>query len=436
MDIMRYSVLVTVICVVLLGSVAAVANGTEGLYGEYFSTVNMKNLRATRIDPQVFFDWGSGSPHPDIAVDSFSICWTGYVTPIEGGTYTFYVTADDGVRFWVNDTMLVNEWKGQAPTEYSVTATLAAGQPHPIRIDYYENAGGAVMKLEWEGPGEARGPIPSARLSPGSGLGDRSLNWYRNPGNGHYYKIIGPPMTWAAGKAKAASLGGYLATINDAAENMFIMGMFRPVSDVGFIGANDIAEEGVWVWDQTGENFWNGAADGTPVPGFYTNWNTGEPNNSNEEHVATIVLGSGVWNDLNVARERYCIVETENAQINYDGPSPSLKTIAIGDRIEFSVSVRWPVGNVHYQWYQDDVLISGATSATYAILHAGYDHAGLYTCQISDDTPASIRTVAAHLTVVESLPAVSGSGLMALCVLLGLTTVVCCLRLRARRHWA
>lgn len=411
------------LCAVMLFLGAGTAFGqTEGLYGEYFGTVNMTSLRATRIDPQVNFAWDTGIPHPSLAGDYFSVCWTGFITPVQGGSYTFYVTADDGVRLWVNNVLLVNEWKNQAPTEYSAAVTLTAGTAHSIRIDYYENSGGATMKLEWEGPGQSRAPVAAARLTPGTGLGDRLLDWHRNPANGHFYKIIGPAMTWAAGKAQAAALGGHLVTVNDAAENAWLLGMFRPVTDNAFIGANDIAAEGAWVWDQNGANFWNGAADGAAVSGFYTNWNSGEPNDSNGEDVAVMNLASGVWNDLNVARERYCIVESEAGKINYSGPEPPAATIVVGRRFQAKVVVRRPVGTATYQWYKNDVLIPGATTATLTIPDVGYVHAGRYTCEIKDDSPATVMTSAVTLGVVETLqvPALSVSGLAGLAALLAL----------------
>ena len=56
-----------VLCVGLLFFGAGVAVGqTEGLFGEYFSTISMTNLVLTRVDPQVNFEWGTGSPDPSI----------------------------------------------------------------------------------------------------------------------------------------------------------------------------------------------------------------------------------------------------------------------------------------------------------------------------------------------------------------------------------
>ena len=415
-----------VLCVALLFFGAGVAVGqTEGLFGEYFSTISMTNLVLTRVDPQVNFEWGTGSPDPSMAVDYFSVCWTGFLTPEESGNYTLYVTSDDGIRLWLDGVMLVDQWKGQSPTEYSAAVTLTAGNPHPIRLDYYENTGGATIQLWWEGPGIAKQAIPAARLTPGTGLGDRLLDWQINPANGHYYKVIGPPMTWSAGREKAVEMGGYLAVINNAAENSWITQTFRPIvpiADVAFIGANDIAAEGVWVWDHTGENFWNGAADGAVVPGFYTNWNTGEPNDSGDEgeHVATISLNTGIWNDLNVARERYCLVESEMPQINYDGPTPALFRTGLGRTFQTRVTVRRTVGEVQYQWYKDGEEIAGATSALLTLHDVDFEDEGLYTCEITDETPATVMTRPAQLKVESTVPVLSGPGMAALAALLTL----------------
>ena len=410
---------VSILATLLAGAASA---QTQGLFGEYFSTTRMTGLALTRVDPQVNFTWGQGSPDPGVAENNFSVCWTGFVTPVQGGVYTFYVTADDGIRLWVDDVLLVNQWKAQGATEYSGTATLTAGTPHAIRVEYFESGGDALVKLEWEGPGEVRAAIPSARLTPGTGLNDRLLDWHINPANGHYYRIIGPGLTWAEGKAMAASMGGYLAVIDDAAEDTWLMGMFRPVSDTAFVGANDIAEEGVWVWDETGVNFWNGAADGTAVSGLYASWNTGEPNNVGEtgEDVAELHLGTGLWNDLNAARERYCIVESGIAQIGYDGPTPGTAVLELGEIYQVSVAARRPVGVARYQWYKDGVIIEGATSSTLTIVPVELEDAGLYSCQISDDTPASSRTRSARLTVVKEMPAVSLTGLACLTALIAL----------------
>lgn len=405
-------------CVLFSG----VATAENGLLGEYFLGMRMADLRATRVDAQVNFEWGTGGPHPSLGPDNFSVCWTGFVTPTQSGEYTFFTATDDGARLWVNNVKLVDQWVDQGTTEVSGTATLTAGTAYPVRMEYFENGGGAVAKLLWEGPGQAKGPIPSTFLTPGKGLGDRYNNWIYNPANGHFYRLTAQ-MSWTAAKAQAEAWGGHLATVNDAAENMWIANTFRVAASDLFIGANDIAAEGAWVWDQNGVNFWNGAVAGTPVPGVYSNWNANEPNNAGEnEDVGTILTSSGLWNDLPATAVRYAVVETETGRINYTGPDPMNASIVVGRRFQAKVVVNQPVNEVEYQWLKGGVEIPGANQATLTINDVGYVHSGLYSCRIKDGEIAEVTTAALKLTVVESLqvPAVTLPGLAGMAALLAL----------------
>ena len=91
--------------------------------------------------------------------------------------------------------------------------------------------------------------------------------------------------TWTDAQAQAQAMGGNLVTINDAAENQFLVNAFGG-SELFWIGLNDVAQEGVFKW-----------INGEPVT--YTNWNSGEPNNyGNEDYVHFNWGSSGRWNDI------------------------------------------------------------------------------------------------------------------------------------------
>jgi len=140
-------------------------NGT-GLTGDYYDNMDFTALALTRTDATVNFDFGSGSPDPLVGVDTFSVRWRGQVQPRFSETYTFYTTADDGVRLWVNGTQLVDNWVDQGPTEKSGTIALTAGQKYDIVMEYYEDGGGAVAKLFWSSTSEPKGVVPQSQLYP------------------------------------------------------------------------------------------------------------------------------------------------------------------------------------------------------------------------------------------------------------------------------
>ncbi|MBE9032735.1 DUF4347 domain-containing protein [filamentous cyanobacterium LEGE 11480] len=139
--------------------------------------------------------------------------------------------------------------------------------------------------------------------------GDRSIQFVlasnlANPDNGHFYEFVnaGGPITWTAARDAAAArsyfgLQGYLVTVTSAAESEFVSSKLQ---GQGWLGASDLAVENQWRWvtgPEAGQQFWQGLGSGTPVDGRYSNWNTGEPNNSNNEDYGQF-LANGEWNDL------------------------------------------------------------------------------------------------------------------------------------------
>jgi hypothetical protein len=118
--------------------------------GEYYTNRNLSGSPAlVRDDAQINFDWGIGSPAPGaIGADRFSVRWTRSVS-LAAGTYRFHMTVDDGARLWVNQALLIDAWRDQAPTAYTAEVYLPGGSI-PVQMEYYENTGSATAQLSWE----------------------------------------------------------------------------------------------------------------------------------------------------------------------------------------------------------------------------------------------------------------------------------------------
>ncbi|HET6281412.1 MAG TPA: PA14 domain-containing protein [Polyangia bacterium] len=137
-----------------------------GLRAQYFNATDLTNPRLTRTDGTIDFDWGENPPDATLDKDTWSVQWLGRVAPRFTETYTFYTVSDDGARLWLNGQLLVDDWTAHAPVERSGTIALVAGQTYPIRMEFFNNLGGAVARLLWSSASEPKATIPTANFRP------------------------------------------------------------------------------------------------------------------------------------------------------------------------------------------------------------------------------------------------------------------------------
>jgi glucose/arabinose dehydrogenase/RNase P/RNase MRP subunit p29 len=122
---------------------------TANFLGEYYPNQTFSgNPAFTRQDGTITFDWGQGSPDSSIPVDHFSVRWTKQQNFSVNGVYRFVSKTDDGVRVKVDGQTVIDKWQDQSSKEWTGDITLTAGV-HTIVMEYYENGGDAVAKLNW-----------------------------------------------------------------------------------------------------------------------------------------------------------------------------------------------------------------------------------------------------------------------------------------------
>lgn len=200
------------------------------------------------------------------------------------------------------------------------------------------------------------------------------------PRNKHFYRYIPfPGITWTKAKEEAETtaneyygLKGYLATLT-AADEAQLAG--AQASGAGWIGGSDKETEGVWKWV-------TGPEAGTIMT--YTNWNTGEPNNSGGiEHYAHVTAPNtpnsiiGAWNDLKNEGDSSGYYQSKGFIIEYGGMIPgdvdsiqisASTTLTIAKILTTTAASRCDAGSITLNatasigsiyWYND---ASGGTS--------------------------------------------------------------------------
>ena len=121
---------------------------TPGLHGEYFNNMTLSGTPVLVRDEAVNFDWGKGSPSDSVNPEKFSARWTGMFVPTTANDFKFQTLSDDGVRLWVDDKLVIDNWTAHAVVKNeSPFIAYKAGKKYKIRLEYFERGGYAVMKL-------------------------------------------------------------------------------------------------------------------------------------------------------------------------------------------------------------------------------------------------------------------------------------------------
>jgi LysM repeat protein len=122
---------------------------TEAWYGEFFANESLFGSPvATTHEPYVGFEWQWRSPMTGVPADHFSARWTRRVE-LATDHYRFCAMSDDGVRFWVDEHLLVDEWHPNNGVAYCGTRYMHAGV-HELKVEHYEHTGNALIYIWWE----------------------------------------------------------------------------------------------------------------------------------------------------------------------------------------------------------------------------------------------------------------------------------------------
>lgn len=91
--------------------------------------------------------WGETGPGYSLPDYSWSARFSRDVA-FSCGTYRFGIFVDDGVRLWVGDQLLIDQWQDQVAS-FTADISLTGGSV-PVKVEYYQHNGGAALTVNWQ----------------------------------------------------------------------------------------------------------------------------------------------------------------------------------------------------------------------------------------------------------------------------------------------
>ncbi len=158
---------------------ATPAGQPGGLLATYYQGNNFEQKKLARRDAEIAFDWdkvkreGVGEnihrdPVPGLEMDHFSVRWEGFLLTTVAGDYRLQMSADDGMRLWVDGNLVIEDWASRAVATHTVTIRLPANARVPIKAEYYQDANAATVDLRWQPPGDHAVQKRDVYLPPGT----------------------------------------------------------------------------------------------------------------------------------------------------------------------------------------------------------------------------------------------------------------------------
>ncbi|MBC7807167.1 MAG: hypothetical protein H7145_13575, partial [Akkermansiaceae bacterium] len=146
-----------------------VAGAGGGLSGSYWKDKDMSGEPLLkRTEAQVDFDLKGATPISGVPTDNVCARWEGFYEAPASGKYTFGTRSDDGVRLWIDDKPVIDNWTDHGPTEDRAKEpiVLKKGQRVRLKLEYYQGSGGGEIHLLAGRGSEPLSVVPKGRLFP------------------------------------------------------------------------------------------------------------------------------------------------------------------------------------------------------------------------------------------------------------------------------
>jgi hypothetical protein len=158
-------------------------------------------------------------PSPRLRDTNYFLRFTGFLNVPTNGSYTFYLSSDDGSELWLDGALVVNNDGAHSIQEVSGSTNLTAG-PHTLTLGYFQNTGSQALAVSWAGPDLLRQAVPDAALflSAQPGVAVRQPTYqnivkdseapYNYAPSFMYDEVEGLYKIWMCGTGVSGSVGG------------------------------------------------------------------------------------------------------------------------------------------------------------------------------------------------------------------------------------
>ncbi len=121
-----------------------------GLVAEFFNDTAFRQRVASRIDPNIDFQWGASRPHPELHSDHFGIRWRGYLKLPKAGQYSITVKSCNGARVVLDGWVIIEQLVTEKECRFVCKLLHEAAGYHALQIEFAHSVHPAYCHVSWE----------------------------------------------------------------------------------------------------------------------------------------------------------------------------------------------------------------------------------------------------------------------------------------------
>ena len=150
-----------------------------GLTASYFAGQKFDQLLATRTEAQIDIAVTNDAPRADLPANGASVRWEGEVLAKETGDYSFEAFSNYGIKFWVDEQLLISYWHQRwQPWKNVAKVHFEAGHRYHVKFEWITESAGQTLRLLWKTPSK-----------------DKATSLWSEVGEGtDYYFCYGPEL--------------------------------------------------------------------------------------------------------------------------------------------------------------------------------------------------------------------------------------------------
>jgi len=140
------------LCLCFLFTTTLLLNAQGTLKAEYYNGTDFEKYVGEQIVSKIDFYWHQYAPLEGVDPNSCSVRYTGQLKSPRSGSVSFTAQVDDGIRVWLNDTLLINNWRLNDHGFSEGDLYMEANTKYDLKIEYFNALNEAELKLLWKLP--------------------------------------------------------------------------------------------------------------------------------------------------------------------------------------------------------------------------------------------------------------------------------------------